>query len=97
MVVDERKGVAVDDLPHLVKKREGEAQIDAAYLVEPAELLRGKGDVEGPEVVYNLCGLRSPKNGNEDPLRTLPDPGDGDLRRRSPDLLRYPIDFFRDA
>ena len=33
VVVDEREGVAVDDLPHLVEKREGEAQIDAAYLV----------------------------------------------------------------
>src|SRR3972149_1252245 len=63
-VIDEREGVSVDDPPHLFEEREREPQVDPACFVQPPEMIPGKRELQAPEVVLELRGLRrAPRTG----------------------------------
>jgi hypothetical protein len=76
----------------------GEAELDAADLVELGEILASQLQAERPEVVLELLAAASPEDGDDHRPRLLGShPGDGDLCRGGIVLGGDLVDRVRDG
>src|SRR5260221_11433352 len=74
----------------------GKAQINLAHRIEPLQLRVAEPKLQASHVILEL-GEPSRAQNRDEGVTALPDPIDGHLRRRAPQLASHQLDVFRDG
>src|SRR5438128_3218692 len=93
MVIEQSEGVSENKLAHVVAVQETvwEAHPKAGDRIEDGQLRVEQRHIQTAQILLELLDRPAPQDRNDVPW-LLPDPGDRDLRGRSPKLAREPGD-----